>query len=58
MGKYTNIKWEERIEKDGVIVQEGTQIPIEIQEYYIAHGYDLRGIPLNADTCKEIAELL
>lgn len=58
MGKYSNIKWENQETENGAIIQEGTPIPSEIWQYYIAHGYDAKGIPLNADTCREIAELL
>lgn len=58
MSKYYDIKWENREEKNGVVVQEGTPVPQEIADYYTKHGYADRGIPLNADTCREIAELL
>lgn len=58
MGKYSNIEWKNRKEKNGVVIQEGTPIPKEIIEYYKKNGYVERGIPLSADTCREIAELV
>lgn len=58
MGKYSDIKWENQEIKNGVVVKEGTPIPKEIVEYYKKNGYAERGIPLSADTCREIAELL
>ncbi len=43
--------------KDAV-PQEGTPIPREIAKYYAEHGYAEKRIPLNADTCREIAKIL
>lgn len=53
--KYSNITWET---PDSVI--EGTpvnDIPREVIEYYMSHEYMERGIPLSADTCREIAKI-
>ena len=58
MGKYSNIKWENQEIENGVVVQQGTPIPKEIADYYMKPGYAVKGIPLNADTCREIAELI
>ena len=58
MGKYSNIKWENQEIENGVVVQQGTPIPKEVADYYMKHGYADKGIPLNADTCREIAELI
>lgn len=33
-------------------------IPRAIVDYYINHGYADRMIPLNADTCRDIAKIL
>ncbi len=36
-----------------------TPVPKEIYDYYISHEeYERNMIPLNADTCKEIAKIL
>ncbi len=56
--KYSNINWKNRETEKGVVIQEGTPIPREIAEYYAEHGYAEKWIPLNADTCREIAKIL
>ena len=45
---YSSIKFE----------NEKTVIPTAICNYYMSHGYLEKGIPLNADTCREIARIL
>ncbi len=56
--KYSNIHWENRGAGKGTVLQEGTPIPKEIAKYYAEHGYAEKWIPLNADTCREIAKIL
>jgi len=56
--KYSNIHWENQEIEKGKVIQEGTPIPKEIAEYYVNHGYVEKQIPLNADTCREIARIL
>lgn len=58
MGKYSDVKWEKQEIENGVVVHQGTPVPKEIVDYYMKHGYANKGIPLNADICREIAELL
>jgi len=56
--KYADIHWENRETKCGIVIQEGTPIPVEIADYYVKNGYAEKQIPLNADTCREIARIL
>lgn len=56
--KYSDIHWENREAKCGMVIQEGTIVPREIADYYVENGYAKKQIPLNADTCREIAKIL
>ena len=54
MKKYSDMQFE-NLANDHIPAQ---PIPKEIADYYIRHGYADRMIPLNADTCREIAKIL
>lgn len=54
--KYSNITWE-----TPNTVIEGTpvtELPKEIMDYYIQNNYSDKGIPLSAETVKNIAKIL
>lgn len=56
--KYSEMKFE-NISDDGSNADKITAIPKEIWDYYISHKeYEEKKIPLNADTCREIAGIL
>lgn len=54
MAKFSNIQFENFTSN----YIPSSPIPKKIAEYYISHGYMERNIPLNADTCREIAKIL
>ena len=54
MKKYADMQFE-NLTDDHIPAR---PVPVEIAEYYMTHGYLERGIPLNADTCREIAKIL
>lgn len=54
MKRYSDIQFE-NLTEDNKSVQ---PVPNEIGDYYCSHGYLEKNIPLNADTCREIAKIL
>lgn len=54
MKKYSDLQFE-NLADNHIPAQ---PVPDEIAHYYMNHGYLEKGIPLNADTCREIAKIL